>query len=271
LVITDISNPFFAELTLGVDEHLNASNYVALLGNTADTPKKQDFLLTTMHQHRVDGLLLCPAEGTSVETINRLRNWNLPFVLVVRYLFDIEVDYVGTDNKLGARIAVEHLITHGHRRIAFIGGPATSSARRDRLEGYKTALEAHGLMVDEDLLVSGPPARSEGYRAVRSLLELPDPPTAVLCYNDVVAFGVMLGLHSAGRTPGADFAVIGFDDIAEAELWSPALTSVSISPSEIGAEAARLLLERSTNPERAPRQVVLRPRLVVRESCGTHP
>src|SRR5215212_2191634 len=104
--------------------------------------------------------------------------------------------------------------------------------------------------------------------AISALLECSDPPTAVLCYNDIVAFGVLLGLQQSGRIPGRDVAVVGFDDIAEAALSQPALTTVAISPRQIGEEAARLLLERVAAPNASARQVILHPRLVVRESCG---
>ena len=108
----------------------------------------------------------------------------------------------------------------------------------------------------------------EAARRSCDLLALDQPPTAALCYNDVVAFGVMLGLQAAGRLPGHDFDVIGFDDIEEAALWQPALTTVAIDPHRIGAEAARLLLERIENPDGPPRRVILPPQLVVRESCA---
>ena len=105
---------------------------------------------------------------------------------------------------------------------------------------------------------------------MRTLLDLPEPPTAVVCYNDVVAFGAMLALRARGLEPGRDVAVVGFDDIAEAALWHPPLTTVGVAPRRIGEEAARLLLDRIAQPERPPRQVILSPRLVVRASCGDH-
>ena len=105
---------------------------------------------------------------------------------------------------------------------------------------------------------------------MRTLLDLPEPPAAVVCYNDVVAFGAMLALRARGLEPGRDVAVVGFDDIAEAALWHPPLTTVGVAPRRIGEEAARLLLDRIAQPERPPRQVILSPRLVVRASCGDH-
>jgi LacI family transcriptional regulator len=270
LVVPDITNPFFAELTVGSEACLDEANHVVMLANTSESLAKQDRLLAAMHENNADGVLFCPAQGTPRVVIDRLRRWRVPVVLLVRYLFDVAIDYAGTDNVLGAELGVEHLIAHSHRRIAFIGGVATSSARRDRLQGFRNALARHGLSVDEALLPSSPPTRDGGHAAIRELMAHEDPPTAALCYNDVVAFGVMLGLQAGGRTPGQGFAVVGFDDIAEAALWHPALTTISIDPRRIGAEAARLLLERIANPAAPLHRVILPPTLAVRASCGPH-
>lgn len=268
LVVTDITNPFFAQMTIGSETALEEADYAVLLGNTSERLSKQERLLEAMHGYAVDGVLLAPAMNTTIETVERLRRWRLPFVMVVRYLFDVDADYVGADNLAGAEMAAEHLVAAGHQRIAFVGGPAGSSARRDRLQGLCNVLARRGIAADDALFVTSPVTREGGRRAILDLLALPNPPTAALCYNDVVAFGVMLGLQAAGRRPGRDFDVIGFDDIEEAALWQPALTTVAIDPQRIGVEAARLLLERIENPDAPPRRVILPPRLVVRESCA---
>jgi LacI family transcriptional regulator len=270
LVVPDITNPFFAELAVGIEARLEEANQVVMLANTSESLAKQDRLLEAMHESNADGVLFCPAQGTPRAVIDRLRYRRLPVVLLVRYLFDVDVDYAGADNVLGAELGVEHLIAHGHRRIAFIGGMAASSARRDRLQGYRNALARHGIAVDEALLPTSPPTRDGGHAALRALLAREDPPTAALCYNDVVAFGVMLGLQAGGRTPGQDFAVVGFDDIAEAALRHPPLTTLAVNPSRIGTEAARLLLERIAQPDAPPRRITLPPTLAVRASCGPH-
>jgi LacI family transcriptional regulator len=270
LVIPDITNPFFAEMTVGIEAELDQAEHTVLLGNTAERLSKQDRLLATMHEHRADGVLLCPVEDTQPDTLSSLDGWRLPHVLFVRYIEGIDADYVGADNVGGAQLAVEHLIEHGHRRIAFAGGPANASARHDRLRGYRRALERHGLPIDESLQPTSPTTQHGGSRAMRALLERPDPPTAVLCYNDVVAFGATFAVQANGGRVGRDVAIIGFDDISEAALWHPPLTTISAAPRRIGEEAARLLLERIAQPERPPRQVILSPRLIVRGSCGTH-
>jgi LacI family transcriptional regulator len=268
LAVTDITNPFFAELAVSIEGRLESAAYAVLLTHTGDQLAKQERLLNVLHGYQVDGLVFCPAQETPLDTVAQLRQWNLPFVLVARYLPDSGADYVGADNRLGAEMAVDHLVALGHRRIAFVGGPVSSSARRDRLSGYREALERHRLPVDDRLARSGPASRDGGFEAARSLLQLSVPPTAALCYNDVVAFGALLGLQAEGRTPGRDFAVVGFDNIADAALVRPALTTVAIDPSLVGQTAVEVLLDRMAHPERPVRQVVIPPHLDVRESSG---
>jgi LacI family transcriptional regulator len=266
VVVTDIANPFFAQMTLGCERHVDADAYVLLLANTSDDAARQARLLKAMVARGVDGVLLCPARGTDPEELARLRRWSMPFVLVARYVRGVEADYVGVDNVVGAERAVAHLVARGHRRIAFIGGPVESSARQDRLLGYRRALERHALSFVPALVPPTPATRSAGYEAIQALARRPETPTAALCYNDVVAFGVMLGLQAAGLTPGRDFGVVGFDDVEEAALWRPALTTVAVAPNRIGEEAARLLMARIDEPDRPPQSVILQPELIIRAS-----
>jgi LacI family transcriptional regulator len=268
VIVTDIRNPFFAQMVVSSETALEEVDCTVVLGNSSDALHRQERLLETMHGYAVDGLLFCPATHTSVQTIERLRSWRLPFVFITRYLRDLQADYVGADNIAGAREAAGHLIRNGHRRIAFLGGPIDSSARQDRYRGYAEAHAEHGLGVDAALSITSPVTLEGGRQALAQVLQVPAPPTAALCYNDVVAFGAMLGLQAGGRRPGMDFDVIGFDDIEEASLWQPGLTTVSIDTRRIGAEAVKLLLERIAQPDGPPQQIILPPRLVIRESCA---
>ena len=265
LIITDITNPFYAELTSGIESTLLEANYIALLGSTTDLINNQKLLLATMRECRTDGIILCPARGTPPETIAGFSH-QIPTVLITRYLAGVDVDYVGIDNELGARRATDHLIERGHRRIAFIGGSNDSSARRDRLRGLISILEKHGIPLDESLMVTSGVTRKGGYTAIQKVMRSENPPTAVLCYNDAVAFGVMLGLRGCGLEPGRDVAVVGFDDINEASLWNPPLSTVSATPTEMGRHAAALLLKRIKQPDRPTQQVILPSTLIIRAS-----
>ncbi|MFD2436311.1 substrate-binding domain-containing protein [Modicisalibacter luteus] len=177
-------------------------------------------------------------------------------------------DYAGTDFEQGVRQAVDHLVTLGHRRIAFIGGQAEHSATRARWQGYFSAMAGHGL--DQTCCLRTGLTRQAGFDAIQALMAESSPPTAVICHNDLMAFGAMLGLKRLGMTPGIDCAVVGTDDVEETALSDPSLTSVATHPYAVGEEAARLALRRIANPDGAREQVILSPRLQVRESCGAH-
>lgn len=272
VVVYDIANPFFGAMVAGIDAVLNRQGYVSFLANSEDSAMRQQRFLERMREHRVDGILLCPAEGTDPGLFDTLHDWKLPCVQVLRHIGQPPFDYAGTDFELGVRQAVAHLVALGHRRIGFIGGRAEHSATQARWRGYSGAMASHGLVQQTQLLRTGL-TRQAGFDAIQALMQSSPPPSAVVCHNDLIAFGVMLGLKRQGLTPGVDCAVIGTDDVEETRLSDPALTSVATHPYAIGAEAARLALRRIANPDGAREQVVLSPRLRVRESCGAkvHP
>lgn len=267
LVVTDITNPFFAELAVSIESQLDDADYAVMLSNTLDVHEKQDRLLRAMRGHQVDGLLLCPAEGSDSHMLEMLNRWGLPYVLVARYVEGINADYAGADNVSGAQQATEYLIEKGHSRIAFLGGSNASSPRRDRLKGYQKALQAHNLPIHSALSIESPVSRQGGFEALLTLMDYDKPPTAAVCYNDVVAFGAMLGLQSRELVPGNDFSIIGFDDVSDAALVRPALTTMSIKPQEIGKAAIDLLIKKIQSPETSEQRVILSPTLVIRDSA----
>jgi LacI family transcriptional regulator len=271
LIVTDITNPFFAEIIVAIEDKLGNAGYVTLLGNTSETVSKQERLIATMQEYPADGLLLCPATDPSATFAKRIQNCRIPRVLFVRSLPGVDCDYVGVDNVSGAQSAVEHLLMLGHRRIAFIGGASEVSSRKERVTGYENALRKGRCHVDPSRMLTSPPNREGGYQAMQQLLQLPEIPTAALCFNDMVAIGAMQALSAAGKTPGQDFALVGFNDVSEAALCRPALTTVATTPGKIGEIAADLLLDRIAHPTQPNRKLILRPRLIVRESCGRSP
>jgi LacI family transcriptional regulator len=269
LIINDIANPVFAEMLIGVHQELDAHGYTVILGTTYELADKQDSLISTMLEYRVGGVIMGSVPGTSKETIERLSQLDIPVVLV-REPPGEDFDYVVVDNVFGAQIAMEYLIGNGHRRISFLGGPPELAPWRDRIAGYRKALFHAGIQVDESLIIASPTSRQGGTDAVHQILRHPNPPTAVLCYNDIVAFGVMNGLREAGLMAGRDLAVVGFDDIPEAALSYPKLTTVTGSPRLVGATAASLLHQRITGMDNAPKRIILKPELVIRESCSSY-
>jgi LacI family transcriptional regulator len=267
LVICEITNPFYAELTAGIDDALDRAGWVAFLANTAESPVRQERFIARMREQRVDGILLAPAEGTSSLTIEQLRRQGVPVVEVLRRAGRQNTDHVSADFRLGMTLAAEHLIRLGHRRIAFVGGGRGVSPARDRAEAFRGTLTRNGLGLGP--IIDCLPTREDGAKAVARLFQGgADEPTAILCHNDLCALGVMVGLVDRGLAPGRDVAVVGFDNISESAMHRPALTTVAIEPRRIGEEAANLLLRRVKEPGGAAETIVLPPKLVVRDSCG---
>lgn len=266
IIITDISNTFFSEFLIGVHDALDEVGYTVLLGTTFDSVAKQDHLLSTMMEHRVGGLILCPVSESSQNTIERLNEIDTPMVLAVRELPGVNSDYVGIDYPEGARIAVDHLLGKGHKRIALLGGIKESSTWIERMEGYREALSRAGLKVDESLVIDSAPTREGGLEAVLKVLENPNPPTAIFCFSDLIAFGVMQGLMMKGITPGKDIDIVGFDNVPVAEIYHPPLTTISSFPRRIGKEAANLLYQQMEKIEREQQRIILNPELIIRES-----
>jgi LacI family transcriptional regulator len=266
LVATNVRNPYFADLTMAIEGALSKRGYTLLLGYSYDDLDRQAKLLEAMLEHRVDGLVLLPAHETTRRILVRSLPAGTPHVLVARHVRGHRVDYVGADNVAAGRLIGEHLASRGHRRIAFLGGPERSTARAERERGLRAALRSRGMEFDPTLSISTTADREGGERAVDLLLNVPTLPDAIVCNSDVVAFGVLASLRAAGIEPGTEVAIASFDDTPDARLQQPPLTSVSTYPDDTGTQAAELLLRRIDDPALPTHNVLLTPKLHVRES-----
>ena len=270
LVVNDLSNPYFAEFAAGVDEALAAIGFVTLLGSTGESVQRQQAVLASLVQHAPAGIILSPAEGSDGASVARAVGPHVP-VLVFNRELDGAWDYLVMDNRTGARLATEHLIGLGHKRIAFYGGHRDSSSCRERREGYQAALATAGIGIEPGWRIETAPTRLEAARQVGALFARDPAPTAAVCYNDAVALGLQLGLVARGREPGVDFAVTGFDDIPEAALSVPPLTTVATAPRARGRQAAERILARMRDPSIAIAQQTIPVQLIVRESSCPPP
>jgi LacI family transcriptional regulator len=265
VVIPNLTNPFFAELLAGIETVIDAAGMVVILVNSGDHVERQDMLMTRMREHGVDGIILCPAAGTDTGLVERMAEWHLPLVQVLRRVSQ-EVDYAGVDYAQGMRQAVDHLSELGHREIAFAVHGPVHSAYDERIEGFQQAMQARGLGAEK--IVRVPHQISAIADAAHLFSAGPAASTAVVCFNDVVALGLSAGLYDLGIQVGRNFSLIGFDDVADAEAMRPKLTSVSTFPEAIGEGAANLLLDRLANPELAPRKLVKETKLNIRQSSA---
>ena len=266
LLVPNISNPFFAELTIGVDATLDIAGYIA----SWPTPANRS----------IAGKASSNACGSKMSTASCCVRWQAPRN---RSCYSSaspgcpasnhcassrnKGDYVGPDFELGLEQVSEYLIRLGHRRIALIGGDQAHSVTLARRAGFTKAMQRHHLR--DDLILKVPPTRQAGFDAVDPQLDGPEPPTAAVCANDMVAFGFMVGLKSRGLRPGVDVAVTGVDDVPEATLSDPSLTTISTSARQLGEAAAQLLLRRIENPRGAAERILFPTRLIVRQSCGS--
>ena len=271
MVINDLTNPFFAELAVGLEEALEAAGYVSLMANTGEDPERQRRVMETMREHGAAGFVLCPAMGTETRQVSAMTDWNVPVIQVMRWLAGARMGSVVPDYALGMRMAAERLLALGHRRIAFLGGIEGNVVTVERIRGYRAALDGAGIAPDPTLIVPAAVNPGGGVEALRTALALDCPPTAALCFSDVVAFGVLDASAAAGLKVGRDFSVIGFDDVAGARHTLPPLTTVAVYPRELGRRSAAALLRRVADPSEPPEQEILAPSLVVRGTCGPVP
>ena len=268
LIVSDITNPFFAEIIVAIEERFAEAGFVTLLGNTSEDLSKEQRLLRTMQEFPADGILICPTLHR--EPLKSSPNLGEVFPLVAFARHVPGLDYVGIDNARGALLAIEHLYRIGHRRIAFLGANPNLLAADERLEGYQEAFSRLQLKFDPLLVLSTDLNRRGGFDGVQKLMKARNPPSAVLCFNDVVALGAMEGLQRLGCKPGVDVGIVGFNNVPDGAQCVPGLTTIDNSPRQLGESAAELLLKRIAHRVAPIRTLVLEPRLVVRESCGAN-
>ena len=268
VVVHDIMNPFFAEILRSIESELDRSRQTFLLSNHYDQLEKQRTFIDTLLQLGADGVIMSPAIGTPCEDIMLAENNGLPAVLIARSVEGADVPVFRGDDTYGTSLATNHLISLGHRRIVMVGGTDQTSTGRDRYQGYVDAMNNAGLEVRSDWRIPGPRTKQAGFEAAQQFLAHKDKPTAAVCWNALVAIGLMNGISRAGLTPGVDISVTGYDDLEEAAIATPALTTVWNGQREVGRRAARTLLDRLNGVEVHGGQELIRPELHVRQSTA---
>jgi DNA-binding LacI/PurR family transcriptional regulator len=265
VVLTNITNPYFAEIAAGLQDTLT-SRSVPLLAVSGEDRELQHRLVRSLVERNVEGIVLVPAHGTTPNDLPDLVG--TPLVLLARRLNGMDADYVGAQNRDGGYAAAEHLYSHGCRRIAFVGGYADSSAREERAGGVEEFLNHHGLQLRAEHSVVCEPARPQARGAAMQLL-IQDPDVdGIICFSDVVAFGVLDAIADMDRSIGSDVRVIGFDDVHDAGLNRPSLSSVAVPARETGRRAAQLVLERAAGSIEPAVREEFPVKLEPRETCG---
>lgn len=263
LVIPDLANPFFGAVARAIEDSVGERGLTLLMGSSADDPQRERALTDKFLARRVSILMIVPSVGADHSHLKSHRSAGLPVVFLDRPGVGLSTDSIVSSNRAGTRDGVAHLIAHGHRRIGFIGDlPVKLYTRRERLAGYRTALQEAGLPYDRSLVTNAhdQPAAAT---ATAQLLGLADPPTALFAGNNMVALGVVAELARSGRK---NVAVVAFDDVPLAEALEPALTVVAQDPEEIGRSAAATALARLDGDRSRARTITVPTRLIVRGS-----
>jgi DNA-binding LacI/PurR family transcriptional regulator len=266
VVMTQITNPYFAEFAAGLQDVLTESGTVPLLAVSGEDRELQHRLVTSLVERNVDGIVLIPAHGTRAADLPDLLG--TPLVLMARRLPDVDVDYVGAENREGGYAAAEHLYSHGCRKIAFVGGYLDASAREERAGGVRAFLIDHDLALPEELSLTCEPLRPPAREATKLLLTDHPEVDGIVCFSDVVAFGVLDAVADLGLRVGSDVRVIGFDDVHDAGLNRPSLSSVTVPARETGRRAAQLVLERAAGSTEPTVREEFPTKLEPRETCG---
>ncbi len=266
IVVSAITNPFFAGLLAGVDQAASDAGLTLLLADSHDEPEREFEVVRSLRRRRVDGIILA-ASADPGRTLDDLRESGTPTVLVDR-LVDDRFDQIGPENEEATASLVGHFAALGHRRIAFVSGRAGLGTSRERLAGYRRGLARHGLGYSPSLVAEGGSDISGGRAALTALLAAGAAPTALIVGNNAMVIGAMQSLRAAGLSVPRDMALASYDDLPGADLFDPPLTAFAQPAETLGARAVELLADRLAHPDAAPRLERLRPHLVHRRSCG---
>jgi LacI family transcriptional regulator len=265
------SDPFFSELLAGIGNEAGQAGFDLLVSTQSpDSESEREAYRRIVHGRRADGILVVRTRQND-ERIRFLSDRGFPFVAFGRSDLEIKFPYVDEDSYTGVKILTQHMIDLGHKRIGFIAAPAGLMFCQFRMAGYRDALGANGLPLDETLIVYGDLTQQGGFQAAQELLAHPPHPTAIIACNDLMALGTMSAAQKMGLTIGRELSVGGFDDIPLAEHAHPSLTTVRQPVYEIGQRITRMLVKQIQGTAAAETQVVLTPQLMIRGSSGPPP
>jgi len=271
VVVTTITDPFVAEVVQGIEDAAHENDYSVILASSASEPERELAAVEMLRAKRVDSLIVTSSRVGALY-LEHLERIGVPVVLVNnhneqsgRYTFSVSVD-----NQHGGHLATSHLIQRGHRRISYVSGPADHSDSAERLAGHRQALDEAGIPFDPALVLPGNGCLDGGERALRTLASLAEPPTAVFCYNDVTAIGLISAARQADLSVPEHLAVVGFDNIPLAAHVYPPLTTVAQPQRAMGRQAmdmALALITMTAGDSTTPfSDVVVKGKLVVRET-----
>jgi len=273
VIVSHIDDPFFGEILQGIEEIGQDNAYSLFIAASRNDRAKERHIVQVMREHRVDGVIICSALF-SQEQSRQFSSYGIPIVVVNNQAAEDYRYSIYHDDIDGSRQVTRHLIDLGHQRIAYLGNSTAGRTNIDRLSGYEQEMAAHQLQVHPGYKFDVSDSRPEnGLAGVKHFLSLRQRPTAIVCYNDMLATGVLKGLERAGVSVPGEISVTGFDNIIFSAFTRPALTTFDQPKRFIGAEAARLvikLIDTQKEDKASSEQIVLtlKGKLLVRQSTA---
>ncbi|NUN70089.1 MAG: LacI family DNA-binding transcriptional regulator [Bacteroidetes bacterium] len=265
LIVPDIANPFFSAMIKSLAGELRKGGYNFIVYDTDEDISIEKSAVKSLMEKRVDGMIIASV-GQEFSHIQKLRDANVPIVMIDRCFDSLDIDSVSVDNVKGSLFAVNHLIKEGHTRIAFIQGLPGTYANETRLQGYKQALNDAGIGIDEHLIVGDDFRSLNGYLETKHLLKNPVPPTAIFTAGDLIALGALEACREHGIRIPSDLSLVTFDDPVFTSYLSPALTAIEQPIQKMTEMAVAMLYRRMRNPDDERRKILLEPKLNVRSS-----
>jgi len=266
LVIPDITNPFFSEMTRSVQGFARAKDYNVFLCGSDRDPQETLQALHSLATQGVDGIIFFACRASDDDLKAFAHNYR-PIVFINRFFEHPNVSLIMVDNYRGARLAVDYLIDQGHTAIGMLSGIYPSLDKIRRVQGFRDGLVARGLSVVDDWILPGLPTLDHGYVSARRLLTQHPQVTAIFAYNDLLATGAIRACHELGRRVPTDCAIVGFDDIRLAAMVTPPLTTIHVDKHNLGQQAMTRLLAMLDEPEVTFPPIYLDVELVIRESA----
>jgi LacI family transcriptional regulator len=269
MIVPDILNPFFPGIVRGAEDVAFANGFRLVLCNTDNNHEKEIAHLKALQTYLPSGLIVIPSDASDLTAQTRsYRNSGAAVVCLDRIPRNWEGDSVTVNNSAGAASAASHLIALGHRNFGAITGPLSLVNSQQRLKGFKGALRQANIQLPAGYVQETGYDRAGGYAKARILLNMVPRPTAIMCFNDLIALGALMAIQESNLRCPEDVSLIGFDGLDLTEITSPHISSVYQSPYQMGAEGANLVLERLKNKLAPPRNVVLKTELRIRDSVG---
>jgi DNA-binding LacI/PurR family transcriptional regulator len=273
VILSSIDDPFFSEVLQGIDDICQPAGYRLFVAASQRDPVREESIVRAMGERRVDGIIVCSTPFSRAHG-QQLRAYGLPIVVINNQAFDEYPYSIHHDDRTGSRLVTRHLIDLGHHQIAYLGNVQAGRTTQDRLNGFLDEMRSARLPVTQELIYQGPNGQPQGgYEGAGYFIQLPDLPSAVVCFNDQMAIGVIRAFHEAGIVVPRDCSIAGFDNIQVSAYVTPPLTTFDQPKYDLGCAAARLILRLLSEPTLKPPEPrsevhFLKGHLLVRESTS---